>query len=147
MQKIPVTLSAAERREVKQFRSGGIHGVREITRAHILASLDREIADTTIAAVLGVSRAAIWRTRSAYQEKGLKYALHDAKRPGAPRQYQAKQEAEVAALACSPPPEGRQRWTVSLLTASARAHPEMREVSRETIRRWLKKTSLNRGAG
>ena len=145
MQKIPVTLSAAERREVKRFRSGGIHGARETARAHILAALDRKIADATIAEVLGVSRAVIWRTRSAYREKGLKYALHDAKRPGAPRQYQTKQEAEVAALACSPPPEGRQRWTVSLLTESARTHPEMKEVSRETIRRWLKKTSLNPG--
>ena len=142
MRRIPVELSAAQRREVQRFRSGGVHLAREVTRAHILAALDRGVDDGQIAAVLGVSRAVIWRTRSALQEKGLGYALHDVARSGAPRVYTTEQEATVTAVACSPAPAGRTRWTVGLLTAAARKQdPKLKTVSRETVRRWLKKTS------
>ena len=127
---------------MQRFRRGGLHLAREVTRAHVLAALDKGVADKQIAAVLGVSRAVIWRTRSAYQEKGLEYALHDVARAGAPRVYATDEEATVAALACSPAPAGRKRWTVSLLTAAARQqNPKLKTVSRETVRRWLKKTS------
>jgi len=40
---------------------------------------------------------------------------------------------------------GAQRWTVALLTEAARRHPQMKTISRETIRRILKKTSSNPG--
>lgn len=90
---------------------------------------------------MGLSRVVIWRTRSAFQERGLDYALHDVARSGAPRQYQTEQEAEVIALACQKPPAGSKRWTLKALTAAARERPELGEISRETIRRWLKKTS------
>jgi len=142
MQRISVKLTAAERREVRRFRSQGEHLAREVNRAHILAALDQGLSDAQIAAVLGVSRMVIWRTRSAYQEKGLDYALHDSARGGAPASYSAADEAAITALACSPAPAGRQRWTVELLTQTAREQtPKLRKVSRETVRRWLKKTS------
>ena len=142
MRRILVKLSAAERRELQRVRSGGRHLAREVNRAHILAALDGEVGDEQIVAVLGVTRAAIWRTRSAYQEKGLSYALHDVARSGAPRVYATDDEAAVAALACGPVPAGRKRWTVGLLTAAAhKAQPALKTVSPETVRRWLKKTS------
>jgi hypothetical protein len=96
--------------------------------------------------ILNVGRTAIWRTRSAYLEGGLDFALHDEARPGKPKRYQAQAEAQVTALACSDPPSGAQRWTVALLTEAARRHPEMKTISRESIRRILKKTSSNPGA-
>ncbi|MGH8510300.1 MAG: hypothetical protein ACREU8_02620, partial [Gammaproteobacteria bacterium] len=46
---------------------------------------------------------------------------------------------KVVALACSEPPAGAKHWSVVLLTQAAREHPEMRGISRETIRRFLKK--------
>jgi transposase len=141
MRRIPVELSAAERQAVEALRFKGAHLARAVNRAHILAALDRGVADPQIADVLGVSRVVIWRTRSAWQEKGLDYALHDVPRSGAPRQYQTPQEAEVVALACQTPPAGAKRWTLKTLTAAARQRPELDAVSRETIRRWLKKTS------
>jgi hypothetical protein len=95
--------------------------------------------------VLGVGRTAIWRTRAAYSEGGLQFALHDMARPGKPKRYRTNEEAQVAALACSDPPAGAERWTVALLTEVARSHPNMGEISRETIRRFLKKTASNRG--
>jgi transposase len=141
MRRIPVELSSADRRTVEALRSRGTHMTREVNRAHILAALDRNVSDEQISQVLGVSRMVIWRTRSAFQEKGVDYALRDVSRSGAPRRYLTGGEAEVVALACQQPPEGAKRWTVKLLTDAARQRPGLQQVSRETIRRWLKKTS------
>jgi hypothetical protein len=84
--------------------------------------------------VLNVRRTAIWRTRAAYLQGGLDFALRDEARPGKPKQYKAEVEAEVSALACSRPPPGAQRWTIALLTEAAQRDAKMRGISRETIR-------------
>jgi transposase len=141
VQRITVQLAEAERKALRAFRTKGLHLAREVNRAHVLAGLDQGLGDAEIAQVLGISRVAIWRTRAAYLEGGLDYALHDVARSGAPRRYLAEQEAELVALACAKPPAGRKRWTVATLTAAVRRRPKLGHVSRETIRRWLKKTS------
>jgi len=123
-----------------------MHLSREVSRAHILAALDRGIPDAQICAVLGVERTAVWRTRSAYMEQGVEFALRDAPRPGKPRKYASEQEAEITALACSAPPAGARRWTVRRLTEEVNRRPGLERVSRETVRRVLKKTFSNRGA-
>jgi transposase len=146
MRQSELRLSKRDRDTVQGFRSKGKHMAREFNRAHILAALDRKIPERQIMEVLGVGRTAIWRTRAAYLEGGLEYALRDVQRPGQPKRYRAPEEAQVAALACSSPPEGAKRWTIDLLTRQARGHPTMRQISRESIRRLLKKTSSNPGA-
>lgn len=146
MRQTELSLTKRDRRKVDEVRSKGEHMAREINRAHILAALDQKVSERQIMQVLGVGRTAIWRTRTAYLQGGLDFALRDVARPGKPRQYGSDEEAQVAALACSQPPEGAKRWTVALLTQAARGHEPMREISRETIRRFLKKTSSNRGA-
>jgi transposase len=145
MRQTKLKLSKKDRHTLQEFRSKGNHMAREFNRAHILAALDRNIPESEIMAVLGVGRTAIWRTRAAYSEGGLEFALHDMARPGKPKRYRTNEEAHVAALACSAPPAGAERWTVALLTEVARSHPNMGEISRETIRRFLKKTASNRG--
>lgn len=147
MRQTELRLSKQERKAVDAFRSKGAHMAREFNRAHILAALDRKVPEREIMEVLGVGRTAIWRTRAAYLEGGLEFALQDVERPGQPKRYGTDQEAEVTALACSDPPTGAKRWTVALLTQAARRQPQMRKISRESIRRMLKKTTSNRGAG
>jgi len=146
MRQTELSLNKRDRRTVDEFRSKGLHRAREFNRAHILAALDRKLPEPVIMEVLHVGRTAIWRTRAAYLKGGVDFALHDEARPGKPRQYEADAEAQVTALACSEPPPGAQRWTVALLTEAARRHPQMKTISRETIRRILKKTSSNLGA-
>ena|SRR5690349_8796209 len=141
-----IDLASGDRRFLEGFRSKGQHSAREVTRAHILLSLGEGVPTPQIQKVLGVSRMVIWRTQSAYREKGLDYALYDAARPGQPAKYGTNQEAEVVALACSEPPEGAARWTVRLLTIAARHRPKLEGVNRETIRQILKKTSVSLGA-
>lgn len=139
MRQTELSLSKQDRRVVDAFRSKGAHMAREFNRAHILCALHQKVPEAEIMRVLGVGRTAIWRTRAAYLEGGLAYALHDVARPGKPRRYGTSDEARVAALACSAPPAGASRWTVALLTQAAQSHPQMRQISRETIRRFLKK--------
>lgn len=146
MRQTNLELKPEDRDILQEFRAKGLHRSRAVNRAHILLALGQKIPEATIMMVLGVGRTAIWRTRSAYAEKGLDYALHDVARTGAPRDYQIKQEAEVVALACSQPPAGAKCWTLKLLTQAARAQPEMKKISRESIRRFLKKTSASPGA-
>jgi transposase len=147
MRQTELKLSEQDLKMLDELRSKGVHMAREMNRAHILCALHRKIPESQIMDVIGIGRTAIWRTRAAYLEGGLEFALQDVPRPGKPKRYETDDEAEVAALACSEPPAGRKRWTVALLTEAARSHPEMCEISRETVRRILKKTSSNRGAG
>ena len=146
MRQIELSLNRRDRQIVDEFRSKGLHMAREFNRAHILAALDRSVPERQIMEVLNVGRTAVWRTRAAYLKGGVDFALHDEARPGKPKRYGADAEAQVTALACSAPPPGAQRWTVALLTEAARRHPQMKTISRETIRRVLKKTSSNPGA-
>ena len=146
MRQTELQLTNEERQLVESFRARGLHHAREVNRAHILAALDREIPESQIMEVLGVGRTAIWRTRAAYLEGGLEYALHDEARPGKPRQYDTDVEAQITALACSTPPEGAKRWTLGLLEQAAKTQAGIGPISRETIRRLLKKTASNRGA-
>jgi transposase len=146
MKQTELQLSAADRVVLDGFRSKGMHPAREVNRAHLLMALDSGVAEATICQVLGVGRTAVWRTRAAYREGGLEFALRDESRPGQPRKYQTNEEAEVVALACSAPPSGRKRWTIRLLTAAARERPGLANVNRETVRLMLKKTIANPGA-
>lgn len=146
MRQTELSLSKQDRRIVDEFRSKGLHRAREFNRAHILAALDQNLPEPLIMQVLSVGRTAIWRTRAAYLQGGLDFALHDEARPGKPKRYEGDAEAHITALACSAPPPGAQRWTIALLTQAARRHPGMKSISRETIRRVLKKTSSSPGA-
>ena len=86
------------------------------------------------------------RTRPADCERGLESALYDVARPGAPRDYQTDQEAKVAALAWAQPPPGAKRWTIRLLTQAARNERGLKQISRKSLRRFLKKTAASPGA-
>lgn len=146
MRQTELHLADEERELIEAYRAKGLHPAREVNRAHILSALDRSVPEAQIMAVLGVGRTAIWRTRSAYLEGGVEYALQDVARPGKPRRYNTNVEAQVSALACSEPPAGAKRWTLELLERAAQAQADIGPISRETIRRLLKKTASSRGA-
>ena len=97
-------------------------------------------------AVLGIGRTAVWRTRAAYLQGGVDLAVFDVARSGRPPRYDTDAQARVTALACSAPPKGRQRWTMVELERAARQEPGLGTVSRETVRRMLKKTTSSPGA-
>lgn len=119
---------------------------REVNQAHILLTLDEKVPEALIMQVLGVMHTAIWHTRSAYVERGLDYALRDVARTGQPQKCGTDQQSEIVALACSAPPRGATRWTIQLLAKAVRRRPKLRNISRESIRLFLKKTTVSPGA-
>ena len=147
MRQTELHLSAEDRSVIEDIRSKGVHHSREVNRAHVLSCLDRGVPEVQIMAVLGIGRTAVWRTRSAYLQGGVELAVFDVARSGRPAQYDTDAEARVTALACSAPPRGRQRWTLVELERAARKEPGLGGLSRETVRRMLKKTISNPGAG
>ena len=147
MRQTELHLTEEDRAVVDGIRTKGVHQSREVNRAHVLSSLDQGIPEVQIMAVLGIGRTAIWRTRAAYLQGGIELAVFDVARSGRPPQYDTDAEARVTALACTSPPAGRQRWTLMELERAARQEQGLDNVSRETVRRMLKKTTSSPGAG
>lgn len=147
MRQTEMHLSEVDRAAINGIRMKGLHQAREVNRAHVLASLDQGVPEAQIMAVLGIGRTAVWRTRAAYLQGGVDLAVFDVARSGRPPQYDTDAEARVTALACTTPPEGRQRWTLVELERAARQEQGLSQVSRETVRRMLKKTISSPGAG
>ena len=145
MKQTDLNLSDADRALIEEIRSKGVHRSREVNRAHALSCLDRGVPQAQILQVLGMGRTALWRTRSAYVQAGVEFAVFDVARSGRPKRYDTNAEARITALACSAPPQGRRRWTLVELQRAARQEAGLGTVSRETVRRILKKTTSNLG--
>jgi putative transposase len=65
---------------------------------------------------------------------GLKAAMHERPRSGAPNKLTMEQETALIALACSKPPEGHRRWTARLLAEEAVKRGLVPGVVAETLR-------------
>jgi hypothetical protein len=90
---------------------------------------------------------AVRRVRQQFAAEGLDAALH-RKRPTG-RQYRkldGRQEAQLIAVACSPAPEGRSRWTMSLLAGRLVELKVVKSIDPATVWRTLKKTTSSRGS-
>jgi transposase len=110
-----------------------------VTRAHILLQAAEAATDEEIAEALRVGVSTVHRTRQRFVEVGLEGALTERSRCGCGRKLDGKHEAFLVALACSTPPEGRDRWTRQLLADRLVALQRLEPVSDETVRRVLKK--------
>jgi hypothetical protein len=89
----------------------------------------------------------IARVRQQFTAEGLDATLHKKKAAG--RQYRkldGTQEAQLVALACSPAPEGRARWTMTLLADKLVELAVVESIDPATVWRVLKKTTSSRGS-
>lgn len=140
-----VELTEQERRELLKLVRKGNARARKLRRAHLLLLAHDGLTDEAIAGTLHLGRSTVERTRKRFVEGGLEWALNDRRRPGQPRKLNGKQEAVLVALACSDPPQGRTRWTLRLLAGRLVELGVVEEISHETVRRVLKKTTPNPG--
>jgi transposase len=143
-----VTLTKEEKTVLKEIIDKGKHSSEKRKRAQALLLADGNFTDDMIADRTGLSRRGLEQLRQRFVEEGFEVTLI-----GKPRGHRQKvlggaDEARLVALACSPKPDGRTRWTLRLLAEkwSTLAHTETKTISRETVRRTLKKTKLNLGA-
>mgnify|MGYP002725739246 CR=1 FL=1 len=154
MKKFIVTLTEEERNFLTELTSKGKHRSQKILNALTLLACDegeyqrRRSKNTEIARVLNTSMRKIDRVKKRFVVDGLDVALNGKK---GSRVYAKKAdgdfEAHLIALSCSDPPEGFSRWTLRLLAEKVIELDYIETISHETVRRVLKKTSLNLGSG
>jgi len=123
------------------FVRKGRKSARELTRARILLLANEQKRGIDIAKTLGVCRNTVLTIKKRYAEEGLQSALKDKPRPGHPRKYSEKQITEVIALACTHCPDGRKRWTLTLLRDELRKKEGFETIGKESIRLILKESN------
>ncbi len=137
-----IRLSPKERRDLEALTSRGVVNARVLKRARILLLLDRGWAPVDIPEAVGVGEATVRRVKARYEAEGLELALYDRPRPGPARLLSDRQNAQIIALVCSDPPEGRARWTIELIVEEAIEQGIVESVGRETIRVLLRDHDL-----
>jgi transposase len=144
--KIEVRLSPEQRAALERLVHTGSHPAHARRRAAILLKADADGPDAwpdeRIAEALDINRMTASRVRAQFASEGLDATLHKKKAPG--RQYRkldGAQEAQLIALACSPPPEGQARWTMRLLADRLVELEVVEAIDPSTVWRTLQKTS------
>ena len=148
VKKYVVKLSAEERDRLDAAIRSGKHPAQRLMKARILLKADAGEAgeawsDSRIAEALDTSLATIARTRRQLVEEGFDAVLTRKHSPASarPRIFDGAAEAKLIALACSEPPAGRARWTLSLLEDKVVELNIVARASDNTISRTLKKHS------
>ena len=150
-QKYIVKLSDTERSQLKELISSGEASARQIRRAYILLKSDSSAGGPNwnykaICEAYEVSSLTVYNVRKNYNEGGLNRAILRKKPERVyKRRLDGEGEAHLIALACSEPPEGYERWSLRLLQDRLIRLEIVDNISHETIRQTLKKTSSNLG--
>lgn len=140
-----ISLSDLDRQFLQRTITAGTAPARVTKRARVLLKADTGEAgprweDAVIAEAVEVSIPTIERVRKRAVTEGVKAAIADRPRPPRAGKLDGAQEARLTALACSTPPAGQKRWTLTLLTAGFAQLDGGATVSDETVRQILKKT-------
>ena len=148
--KHPLRLRAEEGGELERVVRTGRPSAATQTRARILLKADSAAggpgwADVAIAEALDVSVATVERVRKRFATQGLVAIRRKPTTRPSQRKLDGAQEAQLAALACSAPPTGAERWTLALLAHKLVELRVVDAIARDTVRVALKKTSSSRG--
>ena len=149
--KVVVRLTPEQRQTLTRLVRTGTHPAAMLLRAQVLLKVDADgphgWSDTRIGTTLGCSFMTVRRVRQQFAAEGLDATLH-RKRPTG-RQYRkldGKQEAQLIAVACSPAPEGRARWTMKLLANRLVELEVVGSIDPATVCRTLQKTRSSPGS-
>jgi putative transposase len=145
MEKHTVTLTEKERRKLVAIVTKGRNKASFIQRAHILLKSADGKTDADISQWLYISESTVRRTRLRFGEAGIEAALADEAPAERDPLLTEQQEGHLVALACSSPPEGRERWTLELLTERFIADGVVDTISVESVRLLLQKNISNPG--
>lgn len=150
--KYVVRLEPDERERLQSLVDRGRGSKSERQRARVLLKADQAEGapgwiDERVAEFAEVGLSTVHRVRQRFVEEGLDAALHRS--PSPQRQYRKLDgagEARLIATACSQPPEGRSRWTLTLLADKLVELQVVESISAECVRGTLKKTNCSRTA-
>jgi hypothetical protein len=148
VKKYVVRLSPEEREMLESLIHKGKRPASQVLKARILLKADISEAgdgwsDGRIVAALDTSLSSVFRTRQRLVEEGFDAVLNRKHSPNSARRriFDGAAEAKLIALACSPPPKGRARWTLVLLEDKVVELNIVDRASDNTIGRTLKKIS------
>lgn len=141
-----VTLTEEERRQLQKLVSTGKSAARRLNHARILLLADAAAeglkrTDVEIVRALKVGLRTVERVRQRFVEDGFEAALDPRPRPRLPRKLDERVKAELVTLAKGDPPKGRKRWTLRLLAGHLVELKVVPEISHESVRQVLKKTT------
>lgn len=144
MKKYIVRLTGEERQQLEDIINKGKHAAHRVKHAHILLKADVEgenLTDEEIAKAVHCHRNTAFNVRQRLVEQGLESALERKRRetPPVARILDGEKEARLIALSCSQPPQGYDRWTLTLLAERMVELEIVESISYETVRRTLKK--------
>ncbi len=149
-----VQLSQEERSGLEKMSRSNRASIREKTRARILLLSDGNCSrehggnrnDAEIAKQLGCSPLTVSNVRSRAAQRGaVASTQRGEQQKRKARKLDGRQEAQLVALTCSAPPEGRSRWSLVLLRERLIEMQVVEHIGLETIRTTLKKTRSSRG--
>jgi hypothetical protein len=151
--KYVVDLNSQTRQHLEQIVRNGSSPAKRIMHARVLLLSDEHhpagrYHDHEIAQILGLHLNSVARIRKTFVLQGEQSALERKKREigPTPPKLDGHGEAQLIAICCSKPPEGRVRWTLSLLQKELVGRKIVTSICCETVRKTLKKTSSSRGA-
>ena len=147
--KYVVRLTPEERSELAALVRKGKTQAYRIKHANILLAVDADgpgRTDEWTAQAFRCHTNTVRNVRQRFVEGGLVAALERKRqdRPSRTPVLDGEGEARLIAIACSPPPEGRSKWTLKMLAARLVELEVVESISDQTVRRRLKKTRQNR---
>jgi hypothetical protein len=147
-----IKLASDERVALEDIRDRGTQNARKFKRALALLLCDEgehgpAIKDADVVVTTGFSSTTLERLRKRCCEVGPLAALDPKPREKGPREIKitGEVEAHITRLACAEPPEGRARWTLSLIAEKLIEIEVIDEISRTSVATVLKKANLNLG--
>jgi transposase len=141
-----VRLTDAERRQLRDVIGKPKGSSQKVRRAQMLLKADVDgpgWTDRKIAEAFDCRVQTVESLRQRLVEQGFDHALHGMKRenPPTPKRLDGKQEAQVIAMRLGAPPKGYANWSLRLLARKVVELEIVASISRETVRRTLKKTA------
>ena len=147
-----VYLADDQRERLEQITRNGNAPAKKIQHARVLLLSDHNRPDGAwtrdrIGEALQMHVNTVDRIRKKFVREGEQPAINRKPRelPPTPPKLDGRAEAYLVAICCGPAPEGRTRWTLKLLADELVHRRVVTQVSAETVRKTLKKTSCSLG--
>ncbi len=143
-----VRLTDKEREYLEALVKKGRTAAYKIRHAHVLLAVDADgpgWIDEKAAEAYGCHASTVAQIRQRFVERGLEGALNRKKqeRPSRKRKLDGEGEAVLIAQACSPPPEGRSRWSLKLLADRLVELNVVDSISPQTVMETRKKMNVS----
>ncbi len=150
MQKWKVELSKSEHKKIKMVLRSKKTTMEAKKHAQILLDIDesegkKPMSLSKVTTSRGVCQNTVIRVRRNYAESGIDSAIFRKKRetPPVEPKITGEVEAHIIATACSKVPEGKSRWTLTMIANKIVLDGVIESISDEAVRLVLKKHSLN----